>query len=326
MDYQNMGNEELEKYVANRDGAAICEMAVRCLTGSKGVEQNYTRAYQLYHKGEKMGLKDAYLGLARMYEQGVGLVKNPQLADMYYKKAGENVTLDSKSIPPEQEKEPVGEKVTPAPIPIQPENEESRTGQSTGTEIVTVTRLAEELNHVEEIKKAKQYSEAKQLLQQFFSLLSEIQSGQKSADAGVDAQMWQINAYWLLGHISYLEEDYQKAEQNFRQPGVLDMYPWAAYLIATIHKIVGYSASEMESDMVLLQDARKNVQITGTELGDVLGMIADLYLENIGVGSGNPIQLAYDCYDQAMHCGNYYAELQMEKFRVMPSGEIEYIE
>lgn len=320
MDYQSMDNEELERYIANKDGEAICEMAERCLAGSKGMQQNYTRAYQLYHKGEKMGLREAYLGLAQMYEQGVGLVRNQGLADEYRSLAGEDRTAGSFSLlQTGQEKvqaEPnIGvQSFTEPVIPSAPQ------------EIVTVKRLAEELNQIEEAKEEGCYLEARQRLQQFFDLLSELQSGSKAADAGVKVEIWRVNAYWILGHIGYLENDYQNAECAFRQPGVLEMYPWAAYLIAIMHKAQGYSGNEMESDMALLQVAQANTQLNDGELGDVLGMIGDLYLSGIGVQDKYRIAMAYNYYSQAKNLGNYYAEIQVERFRFMPSGEIQYTE
>ena len=53
MNYQSISNEELEKMVANKDGEAICELGERFLYGKNGSPQNLTRAYQLFHKGEK---------------------------------------------------------------------------------------------------------------------------------------------------------------------------------------------------------------------------------------------------------------------------------
>ena len=76
MDYQSISNEELEKMVANKDGEAICELGERFLYGKNGSPQNLTRAYQLFHKGEKRGLARAYVGLGEMYRQGLLMVKN----------------------------------------------------------------------------------------------------------------------------------------------------------------------------------------------------------------------------------------------------------
>lgn len=318
MDYQNMSNEELERYVANKDGTAICEMAERCLTGSKGVQRNYTRAYQLYHKGEKMGIKEAYLGLAQMYEQGIGLVRNQRLAAEYRRLAGEDVK--SGSFSPLQTGQEMGQA-----DPYTGDQSFAQPAQlSIPQEIVTVKRLAEELNQIERIKEEKRYCEARQLLQQFFDLLSEMQSGRKAADAGVNLDMWKVNAFWILGHISYLESDYQNAEHAFRQPGVLEMYPWAAYLIAIMHQVQGYSGRELEPDLVLLQAAEANVQLNDEERGDVLGMIGDLYLSGVGGQNGDEINLAFHYYSQAKDLGNYYGEIQVGKFRSMPTGEIQY--
>lgn len=320
MDYQNMSNEELERYVANKDGAAICEMAGRCLAGSKGMQQNYTRAYQLYHKGEKMGLKEAYLGLAQMYEHGIGLIRNQRLADEYRRLAGEDVT--SGSFSPLQKGQEMGQ--------AEPYTGGQSFAQSMKSsvpqEIVTVKRLAEDLNQIEKMKEEKRYSEARQQLQQFFDLLLEIQNGRRSLETGVDVELWKVNAYWILGHIGYLESDYQNAEHAFRQPGVLEMYPWAAYLIAIMHKVQGHSGSELESDLALLQAAQANTQLNDKELGDVLGMIGDLYLSGIGVQDKDRLIMAYNYYSQAKDLGNYYAEIQVEKFSSMPSGEIQYTE
>ena len=87
MDYQSISNEELEKMVANKDGEAICELGERFLYGKNGSPQNLTRAYQLFHKGEKRGLARAYVGLGEMYRQGLLMVKNENLAREYYQKA-----------------------------------------------------------------------------------------------------------------------------------------------------------------------------------------------------------------------------------------------
>ena len=65
MDYSNLSNEELERLVGQGDGEAICELGERCLQA-----KNYTRAYQLFHKGEKQGLQRAYIGLGEMYKEG----------------------------------------------------------------------------------------------------------------------------------------------------------------------------------------------------------------------------------------------------------------
>lgn len=265
-----------------------------------------------------MGLKEAYLGLAQMYEQGIGLVRNQRLAAEYRRLAGEDVKLGSFSSLQTGQEMGQAEPYTGGQSLAQPM--QSLIPQ----EIVTVKRLAEELNQIEKIKEEKRYSEAGQLLQQFFDLLSEVQSGRKAADAGVNLEMWKVNAFWILGHISYLESDYPNAEHAFRHPGVLEMYPWAAYLIAIMHRAQGYSGGELEPDLALLQTAEANVQLNDGERGDVLGMIGDLYLLGVGGQNGDKINLAFHYYSQAKDLGNYYGEIQVGKFRTMPSGELQY--
>ena len=88
MDYDNATNDELEALVNQKDGDAICELAERYMYGKNGCRKNLTRAYQLLHKGEKMGLQRAYIGLAQMYDNGIYFVKNEKLAKEYYDKAG----------------------------------------------------------------------------------------------------------------------------------------------------------------------------------------------------------------------------------------------
>ena len=56
MDYTRLSDEELQQLINKKDGDAICELGERCMYGTQGHEINLTRAYQLFHKGEKMGL------------------------------------------------------------------------------------------------------------------------------------------------------------------------------------------------------------------------------------------------------------------------------
>lgn len=88
MNYLNMTNEELEYRVNNKDGEAICELGERYLYGKNGCSQNYAKAYQMFHKGEKMRISRAYIGLGEMYRTGTYMAKNEEIAKEYYQKAG----------------------------------------------------------------------------------------------------------------------------------------------------------------------------------------------------------------------------------------------
>ena len=87
MNYKELSNEELDRLVMQKDGNAICEMADRNRKGSHGVLRNATRAFNLYHKAEKMNMPQAFQALGEMYAQGDYVAQNMDIANEYFEKA-----------------------------------------------------------------------------------------------------------------------------------------------------------------------------------------------------------------------------------------------
>ncbi|MFR0865243.1 MAG: tetratricopeptide repeat protein [Eubacterium sp.] len=178
MDYQSISNEELEKMVANKDGEAICELGERFLYGKNGSPQNLTRAYQLFHKGEKRGLARAYVGLGEMYRQGLLMVKNENLAREYYQKA--NVPYPNGTpmgaapvyqeqeddMPPIQEEDPVYPRKQPAERPQY--TAVSEVPVNTNTNVITDRDLAIRLDEAEKSREKGNYDYVKQICQEVF--------------------------------------------------------------------------------------------------------------------------------------------------------------
>lgn len=54
MNYSDMSIEELNEYVNKKDALAMCELGQRYRYGKRGADQNYTLAYRMYHKAEKL--------------------------------------------------------------------------------------------------------------------------------------------------------------------------------------------------------------------------------------------------------------------------------
>ena len=298
MDYLNTTNEQLEQLVNNKDGYAICELAERCILGSKGHEQNLMRAYQLYHKGEKMGFSEAYAGLASMYEYGVYLAKNQKLAAEYCNKAGIAYPppnpLSWRMPPP-----------NPEPMPASGDNA-----------AFAITDIEKCNASAEEARKQGDYYRAKELCNNAINKINDtlrrtdifIQENERD-----EIDNLKINAYWTLAFTAYNEQQFDEMDRYLAQDDVIALHPWGAYLKAVAHRITQAPQNVLQQDLQLLVAVSNNSRLSKEEKGDVCQMIGDLILDGIGNEFNYNRSNAYEYYKMAAECGNAYASEQLSK-------------
>lgn len=315
MDYTKKSNEELEQLVNNKDGEAICELGERCLYGRQGHPVNYTRAYQLFHKGEKMGLSRAYIGLGEMYRNGLRFIKNENLAREYYQKAG--VAYPGVPETPVQSPEQtsfVSTMQTAQITPVQPS-----TIQVAGT---SDAEIQSKLNQAEGLRMSSQYANAKNECNQVLELLNDIQNGTLYYSGTISLDEYRIEAHWILAYIAFNEQKYSDLEFFISQKGVTCLHPWGAYLKAISHKITQAPANVLEQDLENMIMVSQNPNLSIEQKGDLYGMIGDLLLEGFGQVSGYTSDMARDYYQEAAQCGNEYAKRQNERIiRTMQANQ-----
>lgn len=270
MDYSNASNQELERLVSNKDGDAICELAERCMYGRGGHEVNLTRAYQLFHKGEKMGMSRAYIGLGEMYRNGIFFAKNENIAAEYFNKAGVPYP---------------GGRVVPEPD----------------------IELKAKLVSAEKARAAENYNGARKLCNDVICAIHSIRSGTMSYHGNEDMDDLLIEANWILAYTSFNEQKYQEMENYLAVDGVLPLHPWGVYLTAVSHRILQSPPFAFEQDVQMLVTVKGNQNLSQEERGDVCSMLGDLITEGYGAGAGMESGMAKSFYQEAMNCGNEYA-------------------
>ena len=307
MDYQNASNQELENLVAQKDGDAICELGERFLYGKNGSPKNLTRAYQLFHKGEKRGLPRAYVGLGEMYRQGLLMAKNDQLARQYYQKANvpypDNVI--EQPMPVEERKPPEFEKKSV---------ETPRVDQNLQVNVITDRDFAVRLDQAEKMREQENYYNTEQICREVLRDIANVKNGLISYQGNVDVNDFEIQANWIMAYTSYNQQHYQDMENFLSQENVISLYPWGQYLLTVSHKIMNQPDIVIEQDLQGLIMVCQNRNATQVECGDINVMIADLIMEGYGKANGMDREMAKKYYMQAINCGNEYAKEQYQAY------------
>lgn len=275
MDYRSASREELEHLANSKDGEAVCELGERYLYGRDGREVNVTKAYHLFHKGEEMGLPQAYVGLGEMYREGRFFAKNEGLAREYYKKAG-------------------------VPYPDQTSQSDSVVHS------ITYTDIKSKLNAAEAARKGEDYGRTKTLCYEAIHTIEQIRSGKINYNGDGDVTDFLIEANWILAYTAFNEQDYSKMEDHMAFDGVYGRFPWSLYLAAAAHRIINSPRAVMEQDLQMLNMVKDNQNLSREERGDIWAMIGDLAADGYGAGSGISSKQARAYYEEAMNCGNQY--------------------
>lgn len=301
MDYQNKSNEELEKLVGQKDGDAICELAERFLHGTRGQSTNVTRAYKLFHKGEKMGLARAYAGIGEMYRTGAFVARNDDLAREYYQKAGIPYP-GSAPVPPE-----------PAPSPCPPEptpiiHNVSGNGGTGASNYISDLTFSDKLNQAEQLRSKEEYMAAKQICGEICQLIQDCSSGYLTYSGSRELDEWLIDAYWIMAYISFNEKNYMDLDRYLAQEGVVALHPWGCYLQTVGHQMMQSSTVVLTSDLQNLLTVKDNPNMTQKERGDVHVMIGELISEGAGASIGLDPSQAAGYYQISASCGNEYAK------------------
>lgn len=286
MDYNSAANEELEQMVNAKDGEAICELGERCLYGKGGHEVNYTRAYQLFHKGEKMGLPRAYAGLGEMYRNGMRFAKNEDIARKYYQKAG---------IPYPGDMPDSGD------MPEMPGKYEKNCG-------ITYPDIKNKLDMAERERGSGNYTGARKLCDEVLRTVENIISGMTDYSGQDDIEDFVIEANWILAYTAFGEQNYAELEKYLSVEGVQGLHPWGIYLMTVGHRVMQSPTEVMEQDLSMLVMVCGNQNLSQSEKGDVCVMIGDLISEGYGGKSGLTADMARDYYMDAVYCGNEYAK------------------
>ncbi|RKI43696.1 sel1 repeat family protein [bacterium D16-51] len=296
MDYSTASNEELERLVNNKDGDAICELGERCMYGTGGHEMNLTRAYQLFHRGEKMGLPRAYIGLGEMYRNGIRLAKNEDVAKQYYKKAG--VPYPERESALQQQKNSMFQ--TPSKI------------QSPGnliSEGITYAEIKSKLDSAEQARMGRDYCRAGILCMEVIGIAKDVLSGAVNYSGSGDVEDFLTEANWILAYAAFNEQNYLEMDHYLTFRGVLEAHPWGAYLKAAAHRSMQSPPALLEQDLqMMFAIVSGNRNLSQDERGDICAMIGDLISDGYGVNFGMEAGMAKSYYEEAMNCGNEYAK------------------
>lgn len=305
MDYLNLSNEELERLVGQGNGDAICELGERYLRA-----KNYTRAYQLFHKGEKQGLQRAYIGLGEMYKEGKYFMRDEELAREYYAKAG--VPYPVSGTNQTQNSTNYSNSNAYQNKPNLENFQQYNGGQlKNASSKISDADLRMKLQQAESMRAADEYSNARALCDEVIKSIESVNSGfvQYSGQADLDDIL--IDAYWTLAYISFNEQKYQEMENYLAKQNVLGAHPWGTYLSAISHKIMQAPPVIMEQDFQLLTTVSNNRNLSAQERGDICTIIADLIQEGYGKNLGANANMARNYYQEAANCGNAYAAEQL---------------
>lgn len=296
MDYSAASNEELERLVNNKDGDAICELGERCMYGTGGHEMNLTRAYQLFHRGEKMGLPRAYIGLGEMYRNGIRLAKNEDVAKQYYKKAG--VPYPERESALQQQKNSMFQ--TPSKIQF-PGNLIS--------EGITSAEIKSKLDSAEQARMGGDYCRAGILCMEVIGIAKDVLSGAVNYSGSGDVEDFLTEANWILAYAAFNEQNYLEMDHYLAFRGVLEAHPWGAYLKAAAHRSMQSPPALLEQDLqMMFAIVSGNRNLSQDERGDICAMIGDLITDGYGVNFGMESGMAKSYYEEAMNCGNEYAK------------------
>lgn len=323
MDYRKISLEELEQLAAKKDGQALCELGRRYQFGEGGAEQNYTLAYRMYHKAEKLNIKDAFLALGQMYENGEYFAKSVQIAEDYYKKAlGSQGNNYDQTIHGTSGNENTTIEQTFTRKPKQNVSEINNVSTQNSQDAVSIKEEIQRLlKQAECERKGGNTSQARLDVEDALDKLNQHRSVLLSVAKELEAD---IN--WLFAYIAFNEQKYADFERYIFRNGVLEYYPWGNYLLALVHKMMNADYQTLFQDMQNMLNILNNPRLQESELGDVLGMLGDLCLEGIISGGVEPIQQAYEFYNNAADMGNIYAEEQRNKFHPDQFGEMIYSE
>ncbi len=314
MDYSNATNEKLEQLAGQKDGDAICELGERCMYGTKGHTKNLTRAYQLFHKGEKLGLKRAYLGLAQMYEAGIYFAKSEELADEYYRKAGGKVKQDQEIVPPQ-----TGQLKNKGYFS---EPEANRTVDGMNVPGINTFDIRGKIDNAKNARSQGDFAQAKAQCNEALKMIESINTGIVSYTGSEDLDVLKIDAYWLLAYIAFNEQQVTEMEKYLAKEGVQALHPWGVYLAAVVHKNSNQPDVVLEQDLQTLIMVSQNQNLSVEERGDTAMMIAELILCGYGKSAGCTVKTAYDYFSQAAGYGNAYAKDQLARFEMSATGEM----
>ena len=307
MDYIGQSVEELERLAAAKDGQALCELGHRYRYGKGGVEQNYTLAYRMYHKAEKLNMKDAFIALGQMYENGEYFGKNIQIAEDYYKKAlsAQDNMDDNQS----------GSFTHPQESATNNQIYRKQSATEVKKEIQQLLSNAENERQKGDVFSAKTYvQKASDKLTQYRNILTS------------DLLELEAEINWIYAYIAFNEQKYADFEKYIFRKAVLEYHPWGNYLLTVVHRMINADNKILFQDMQNMLNVLNNSRMQESELGDVLGMLGDLCMEGITNGGVDPVQQAYEFYDNAANMGNIYAKEQKNKFHRNVLGKLTYHE
>ncbi|MCR5625213.1 MAG: hypothetical protein K6G11_08245 [Lachnospiraceae bacterium] len=263
MEYSNLSNEELENLVLEGDEDAIIELAGRYTYGTEGTEINYTRAYQLLHKGEKRGLKNAYIGIGELYRNGWFFAKNEELASKYYMKAGVDYPKDNNQSNTSSD--------STSSDYMNNENYNSN-NDSMAFDIEYLRNLiASAMNNMGN----SDNSLSKKNIYKVFDYLSKFDNG---IDVKYEDEIDDIvlDANWILACIANEENDYEELCNRLQFEGVIGKYPFGMYLLAEYHD--SCNLDSRDEDINNLMMISENDNLSDYQKGMVFNKIGLLIL------------------------------------------------
>lgn len=305
MDYSSATNEELEQLVNQKNGDAICELAQRCMYGTKGHEQNLTRAYQLLHKGEKQGLAGAYLGLAEMYKKGLYFAKNEEVAEEYYKKSGMMPPSEPEKMQHKKAKNSQSDYINTV------QTTEKNLYQESVMDISS--KIRNKIKRAENARKNQDFRLVKKECNEAIHMLDSVLNGTVPFSGAEDLDVLKADIYWVLAFAAFNEQHVSELEEYMARGEVQALHPWGVYLVAVMHQNTKAPNVVMEQDLQNLMMICQNQNLTLEEEGDVCVMIGDLLAEGFGQSAGCTVGMAYEYYQKAVACGNEYAKEQLAR-------------
>lgn len=338
MDYKKIAIEELEKLASTKDEQALCELGRRYRFGELGVEQNYTAAYRMYHKAEKLNVKEAFIALGQMYENGEYFAKNTQLAQEYYSKAG--VSSDSTSNRQRAQSSAQAQQVMAQNSSVQSASQTSSTTSTLGSAvndstnsqtshkatrtamIVDKKNIVQKLKQADAIRSQGDTAGAKLYVQQAVDELN----ANRGTLSSTDITELEAHVNWMYAYIAFNEQKYADFEKYVFQKGVTEYFPWATYLTTVVHRMLNANSTILSQDAQNMLNVLNNPRLESTQLGDVLGLLGDLCLMGISTAGINPTEQAFGLYENAANLGNQYAREQLKKFTKNMFGKLVYKE
>lgn len=315
MNYRELTIEELERLISEKDGRAMCELGRRYRFGEFGVERNYTIAYRMYHKAEKLNMNEAFFALAQMYENGEYFARNQQLAQEYYTKAGALDNTDSNIQSMQSSKHTA---ISSSKL-YKDVNTQTAT---TSAVFITKTDIEQTLKQAENIRAKGDTINAKLYVQQ---AADELNLGRNTLSIMEIAEL-EANINWLYAYIAFNEQKYADFEKYVFQNNVMEYFPWSTYLVTVVHRILNADDAILLHDAQNMINALNNSRLNTMQLSDLLSLLGDLCLLGISNAEMNPIEQAYEFYQNAANEGNQYASEQLAKFSKNIFGKLVYKE